>query len=127
MSANVLTSNQKRALAAILASKSLVAASQACGLSEKTLQRYLTDQRFRAALAAAESDVIDQATRRLLALTGLAVDTLDRVLTDPAARDAVTLRAAQMVIDGLLRLRELAIEKRISELESAVYSGKSKH
>lgn len=118
-----LSTNQKKALAAILGSPSLVAAAEVSKLSDRTLRRYLSDPVFRAALAAAESDAIDQATRRLLQLTDRAIDTFDRVLSDPAAREGSQLRAAAMVVDNLIRLRDLAIEKRISELETAVYHG----
>ena len=115
-----LSAKQHRALSALLTSKSVAEAAAATGLGERTIYRWLTDPAFRQALSAAEGDLIDAATRRLLTLQGTALDTLEAVLGDEDASAGVRIRAAQMVLDHLLKLRELRdIEQRLQALEAA--------
>ena len=116
-----LTKGQRRAIEALLNTKSVVEAAKAAGLGERTLYRYLSDPFFRQQLSAAEGDLIDQATRRLLALQGAALDTFEGVLASEEASDTVRLRAAQSVLDSLLKLRELRnIEARLVALEATI-------
>jgi len=119
MAANV-TRNQKRAIAALLKHRKIEDAARACGLNERTLYRWLADDtNFQAALAQAEGLAIDTATRQLVQLQDAAVDTLRQTMRDKAAAPGVRLRAAQAVLDYLLKLRELRnIEQRISRLEA---------
>ena len=119
-----LTPGQKRAIEALLSTKSVREAAEAAELGERTVFRYLGDPFFRQQLSAAEGDLIDQATRRLLALQGAALDTFEGVLASEEASDTVRLRAAQSVLDSLLKLRELRnIEARLVALESAIGQG----
>ena len=119
-----LTPGQKRAIEALLSTKSVREAAEAAELGERTVFRYLGDPFFRQQLSAAEGDLIDQATRRLLALQGAALDTFEGVLANEEASDTVRLRAAQSVLDSLLKLRELRnIEARLVALESAIGQG----
>ena len=123
MSDNVtLTSNQRRALAALLAHPTITAAATACGLTERTLYRYMDLEPFRAALAGREGAIIDAATRRLLALAGDAVNVLRDVMNDPNASHYERLRAADLVLARLLQMRELRdVETRLAALEAATY------
>lgn len=115
-----LSAKQHRALSALLTSKSVAEAAAATGLGERTIYRWLTDPVFRQALSAAEGDLIDAATRRLLTLQGSALDTFEAVLGDATVSAGVRLRAAQAVLDYLLKLRELRdIEQRLQALEAA--------
>jgi hypothetical protein len=116
-----LKRNQAKALAAILAHKTIGEAADACGLSTKTLQRYMADENFKAALNAGEGERIDQATRQLLILQAPAVATMARTMGDQTASPAVRLRAAQLVLDYLIKLRELrSVEERLVALERLV-------
>ena len=119
-----LTKGQRRAIEALLNTKSVREAAELAELGERTVFRYLGDPFFRQQLSAAEGDLIDQATRRLLALQGAALDTFEGVLANEEASDTVRLRAAQSVLDSLLKLRELRnIEARLVALESAIGQG----
>lgn len=119
-----LTKGQRRAIEALLNTKSVREAAELAELGERTVFRYLGDPFFRQQLSAAEGDLIDQATRRLLALQGAALDTFEGVLASEEASDTVRLRAAQSVLDSLLKLRELRnIEARLVALESAIGQG----
>lgn len=109
---------QRRAVAALVVSKTQRAAAATVGIAERTLARWLIDANFQLALVQAEGELIAGATRRLLGLQDAAIDALDAIFKDKEASHHVKLRAAALAIDALLRLRELAsIEKRLSELE----------
>lgn len=117
-----LSAKQHRAITALLTSKSVTEAATATGQGERTIYRWLSEPAFRQALSAAEGDLIDVATRRLLQLQGSALDTLEALLlggdTDVSA--GVRLRAAQVTLDHLLKLREMRdIEQRLAALEAA--------
>ena len=121
-----LSTKQKRAIAALLSQKSVRAAAESAAVGERTLYRWLQDAKFRAALAAAEGDAIDQATRRLIAMTSKAADELQAILTDLDSTPSVRLRAIELIFANALRLRELRnIEQRLEALEKAVNNGKA--
>lgn len=124
-SAGSLTARQQRAVRALLTCKSVGDAAASSGVGERTLYRWLTDPAFRVALAAAEGDLLDAATRRLLGLQEQAISTLERMLADgSAASDTVKLRAAEQVLSHLLKLRELRdIEQRLTALEQSMAAG----
>jgi hypothetical protein len=120
-----LTGRQRKAIAGLLSSRNVQEAAIAAHVGERTLYRWLTFTDFRAALLDAEGQAIDAAARRLIAMQEQAIDTLARVLKDDQAGRAVQLRAAQAVLDYLLKLRELRnIEQRLIELERTVYRDK---
>jgi hypothetical protein len=122
MAKNVtLSRNQRRALAAILANRTITEAAQACGLSEKTLYRYCENPAFRAALSSAEMATIDQAGRILLDGQFSALATLNDIRRN-GQRDSDRRLAAQAWMDLTLRWRELRnVEQRITDLEAALY------
>ena len=114
-----LTPQQRRAVRALLTCKTIQEAATTAQIAERTLYRWMQDAGFQAAVFAAEGELIDGATRRLLRLQDSAIDVLDDLLT--ATGDGVKLRAAQTVLDHLLRLRELRdIESRLAALELAL-------
>jgi hypothetical protein len=116
-----LTLQQHRAIASLLVSKSIAAAAEHSGTPLRTLWRWAGDPRFLAALHSAEGAIVTDATRRLLQLSGKAIDALEKVLdTGPPA---LRLRAAGMVLDQLLTLRELQnTESRLAALEAILYA-----
>ena len=117
---SALTPKQQRAISALLASKTMGEAAQSAGVGERTLYTWLTLPAFRAALSAAEGELIDQAVRRLLRLQDLSIDTIEAVLGDMDASQAVRLRASQLVLEITLKLREQRdVEQRLSALEQA--------
>jgi len=115
-----LTAKQQRAVRVLLTSKSVGEAAQLAGVGERTLFRWLTEPPFKAALSVAEGELLDVATRRLLGLQDKAIETFENVLKDEEATQVVRLRAAQAVLDYLLKLRELRnVEQRLTALEQA--------
>lgn len=119
-----LSIKQRRAVATLLTSRTIGEAARMADVSERTIHHWLTDDTFRAALVAAEGDAIDRATRRLISLQDSAVDTLASILNDPLSKPTIRLRAAQSVLDYLLKLRELRnIEQRLAALEAQQAKG----
>jgi DNA-binding transcriptional LysR family regulator len=126
-SPNELTTRQRRAVVALLQARNIGEAAKAAGIGQRTLYRWLADPLFRGELLTAEGDMIDQAARRLVGLQDGAIDVLQAELADPTTSPAVRLRAAQAVLDYLLKLRELRdTEARLTALEKAVLSGNHK-
>ncbi len=116
----VLSAKQQRAILALLSTKSVSEAAQAAKVGERTLWRWLTEPEFRSHLAFSEAGMLDVATRRLLQLQGGAIETVQAIMQDAEASAGVRLRAAQTVLDYLLKLRELRdIELRLAALEAA--------
>ena len=116
-----LTPRQRRAIGCLLTARNTAEAARAAGLGRRTLCTWLEQPRFVAALTAAESAAIDAATRQLVGLADLAIETLRTVLENPDATDGVRLRAAAHVLDHLLKLRELCtLERRIAALEAVL-------
>lgn len=123
MSENVakLPRNQRRAIAALLESRSIVEAAAACRLNEKTLQRYMADPAFKTALLRAESELLDQTTRRLLAGQEKALTTLENLI-DGAEKDSDQRLAAVAWLDLSMKLRDLHdIERRLTDLEERAF------
>jgi hypothetical protein len=121
-----MKTNQENALNALLASASITDAATKCGLSEKTLRRYLADADFQKEFRAARRVVFEQNIVRLQSLHTGAVDALERNLN--CENPSVEVRAAQIIIEGnrkdfetldiLERLEVLEIEHR-TQIEAA--------
>lgn len=122
--AGELTPKQQRALRALLTCKNVAEAAAAASVGERTLHRWRSEPEFRAALSLAEGELLDAATRRLLALHERAIDALE-ALIDGAQTDSVRLQAARVAIEASLKLRELRdIDQRIAALEAAMAAQK---
>ena len=120
-----LSTNQRLAIAALLSAKTIGEAAKVADCGERTLYTWLADPEFRAELATAEGQVIDAATRRLISLQEQAVDTLQTIMAGKKQRPALKLRAAEIVLGHMLKLRELRnIETRLAALEAAAGKGK---
>ncbi len=90
--------NKEKALTALLTSASITDAAKSCGLSEKTLRRYLEDAEFQTEFRAARRVLFEQNIVRLQSLHAGAVDTLERNLN--CENPSVEVRAAQIIIEG---------------------------
>ena len=90
---------QARAIAALLDPQNRTnEAAAAAGVGKRTLQDWLSsDSDFQAALTEAQSAMIGDATRRLTALTGAAVDALAECL-GPYTNEKTAMTAAVAVL-----------------------------
>ena len=122
-----LRSKQKRAIKALLEYRTIAAAADAASVSERTIYRWFDVPAFRAALNKAEGQAIDAATRNLLTLSKAAINVFYEVMQDENISPGVRLRAADRVMDHLVRLRELRdVEQRLATLEAKVYGTNEK-
>jgi transposase-like protein len=113
-----LTSKQRKAVAALLATGEVAAAAKETGVSRETLHRWLRQPGFVQAVRGAEAQAIDDLSRLLVRLSRTAAATLAKAMNDPAVPAATRVRAADAVLGRLLQLRELAtLETRVVELE----------
>lgn len=116
-----LSPGQTRAIIALLEQSNIKQAAQAANVAERTLYRWLADDAFRQALNEAEGMAIGAASRRLVKLTERALDVVEVVMNDIAAHPNTRLKAADMVLSNLLRLRDLAtVEARLARLEESL-------
>lgn len=112
-----LSTRKTRALQALLTCKNVTEAGELSGVPTRTLYRWLQEADFQSALSNAEGEVLDNAIRRLTALSDAAVGVLADSLQEGVA-DYVRLKAAGSVLDYVLRLREMRnLEKRLQTLE----------
>jgi hypothetical protein len=115
-----LTTRQRRTIAALLAAKDVREAAKQARVPERTLYTWMTEPAFKTALYEAEGHLIDAATRKLLRYQDAALTTIITIMADKLILPAVRLRAAQTILEQLLKLRELRdIEGRLAALEEA--------
>ena len=108
--------NKEKALTALLTSASITDAAKSCGLSEKTLRRYLEDAEFQKEFRAARRVLFEQNIVRLQSLHAGAVDTLERNLN--CENPSVEVRAAQIIIEGTRKdFETLDILQRLEVIE----------
>ena len=113
-----LTPRQLRAVNALLTHPTIAAAAGVLGVAPSTLYRWLNEPLFRQALAQAEGEAVAAAGRRLAMLAETALDELGRAMLDPATPAPVRVRAAEVILNNLLRYREIVqFETRLTDLE----------
>ena len=94
----VLSPAQRRAVVAVLASRTVTAAAEKAEVSLRTLTRWLADPDFQAALTAAEADLLAVTTRQLLSSTMAALGVVGTIMTGDGP-PGVRLRAATTWLD----------------------------
>ena len=115
-----VTPRQKKAIEALTKTGQVTQAAEAAGVARKTVYQWLHQEAFSRALDAATTEALAELSRQLVALGSLAVDTLRGVMTDTEATQSARVRAADILINRLLQLRQLVdLEERVSRLEAA--------
>ncbi len=117
-----LTSRQKAAIAALLKGQTQTAAGASAGVARKTVQRWLNEPAFTAALREGSDGAIRAASARLAALTEHAVAAIAATMTTPTTPGAaVRLRAADALLTQALKIREHAdVLERLAALEAKI-------
>jgi len=120
-----LSGKQQRALDALLDGANVQTAATLAGINRKTLARWLAhDVTFWNAYQLNSRASLQLAARRLTNRLDSAVDLLGDVMLDEEAPAGVRLRAAQLTLDGALRLLETAdIVERLDKLEARLEHG----
>jgi phage terminase small subunit len=116
-----LTPRQRRFVEALLTARSAREAAAMVGVGEKAAYRWLRLPHIKRAIAEAEGQTLEEVARRLLNMQGQALQALESVLNDPQAKQSDRIRAIELALSHVLRLREAtALEERLGELERKV-------
>lgn len=115
--AEQLTPKQQRAVTLLASGKSARATAAELKCGERTVRGWLGVPAFKQALAEAEAGMLAELSRHVLTLPEKAVAVVCEILDDTSVGASTRLRAAQVALDALLKVRELGVEQRIIELE----------
>ena len=127
MSENVankkLTARQLKAIASLVGGASKPAAAATCGVSVRTIERWLIDPAFNHELHKRSAFAIRRAAIRLTALLDTASGVMYQAMTAPDRQTGIKLRAANSVFTHALKLVETSeILRRLDELEAIITS-----
>lgn len=116
-----ITPEQAQLIEALFSAKSRRAAAVACNISSATLYRWMNDPKFQEALNRAESQVVKDATTKLISEFDHSIDTLIVLRKDGAPSDSVKLKSAVAILQIGREMHEAQlIEERLSTLENLV-------
>lgn len=115
VSATDLSDRQRRALAALLCAPTIAAAAKLSRTGERTLYRWLSDPTFREQYREHSHRLLENATGRLRAAAGEAVDTLREALR--SENENVKVRSALGILDVAIRVDLDDLTARIEALE----------
>lgn len=120
-----LTGSQRRAIRALMESRTNGEAAKTARISETTLYRWLNDPIFKNALQEAEAQAAGNTTRRLSTGTALALDVLIAILENTEAGEALRLQAARVWLDNYHRARDDGdLDRRLTALEARMQAEK---
>lgn len=119
-----LSPRQLRAIQALLTAGNAAAAAAQAEIAPSTLYRWMREEPFVNALRVAEAEAIEGLSRSLAGLGESATAALRDAL-DASQKITIRLRASEVVIGNLLKIRELVdIEQRLLALEQADHMDK---
>ena len=121
-----LSRNEVKALQALLSQPTIARAAEQAGLSERSLCRYMSTDRFRGALKEQQDAMLSSITSSLLSLSTRALETLAAVLGDETATPASKTRAALGVLQHTREMAQLhELQQRLIYLEERVLEVRS--
>lgn len=128
MAKNGLSPKQKKAVPALLSSRTITEAAAATGVGHRTITRWLAEDRhFKEALRNAQDQAIDVAVSRLAGAALEVADVLATIACDKLEKSSTRVAASRALLTNLLKLLEVRdIIERIDVLEAKVNAtGKS--
>jgi hypothetical protein len=108
---------QRRAIEALLISKSTSEAAERSGIPRRTIERWKCAAAFQDAYRAASREKLGETVGRLRTAAGEAVDALREALQADAP--AVRVRAATVLLEGAIKVEVDDLAHRIELLEAA--------
>ena len=118
---------KEAAIVALLSHRSIEDAARAVGIAPKTLMRWLKEAEFNASYREARRAAFSQSVARLQQASGAAASTLVKIMVDQDTPASTRVRAAECIMNHAMKAIEVEdIEARVSELERATESSKSK-
>lgn len=115
--------NQQRAIAALLSQPTLAQAAQAAGISARAMRSYMAEPCFRAALADAYNDMIEDARHAAIREFRQSFVTLAEIRDNPKASNSDRIRAASKIIDSAIRLNGNVLDDMESGDADALFWG----
>jgi len=116
----VLSSGQRRFVAALMATRTVRDACEAAKVAERTGTRWLTRPEVRAELAQRQDAALSQVARRMASSMTLALTVLEAVMVDKNHSASVRVSAARAVLENGLRFAEIvSLADRVSRLEAS--------
>jgi hypothetical protein len=113
-----LSGKKSRAIAALVAHKSLNDAAAAVNISDVTLWRWLQEAEFQTAYREARTQLVDHAIGQIQKACSEAVQTLKDVMADREAPPSSRVAAAKAVLETAIKAGEMeSLEIRIMALE----------
>jgi translation initiation factor 2 alpha subunit (eIF-2alpha) len=110
----------EQAVAALMTQPNIDTAARSVGISPNTLLNWMKVSEFDAAYRAAKRAAYGQAIARLQQAMPLAVQTMLRVMIDPATPASVKVRAAEVITNHSHKGIEIEdVEARVAALEAA--------
>ena len=120
-----LSPAKERAIAALLATRTITEAAESARVGRATLFRWLrNDEDFRRCLQAARRQALGQATARLQQMAVSSVDSLQEIIADKKCSAASRVSGIRTNLDYAYRAIELEdIEERLTHIEEAIADG----
>ena len=113
----LLSDRQRRAIEALLLSKSTSEAAETSGIPRRTIERWKSDPAFQDAYVAASREKLGETVGRLRSAASEAVDALREALQADAP--AVRVRAAAILLEGAMKVEVDDLARRVELLEAA--------
>lgn len=120
-----MNTNQSRALAALLTSRTHIEAAEKSGLSVRTINYYLADEEFNKAYSKAARRLVDDATRNMQKSLKPALDALVDIVSNPHEQAGARVQASRAILEFTLKYTEFndvlkVIETDAEEVEADV-------
>jgi hypothetical protein len=120
-----LARRHERAIAALLAVPTLTEAARDCGISARTMRRWLRNKEFSTRYDHARAAALENVVSLLKEESAGAVAVLAAVARDQQSPAGARVTAAGKLLDLHLRSSETAaLEKRVEQLEDALRNGR---
>jgi hypothetical protein len=118
-----LNHRQEQAIAYLLSERTIEAAAEKVGISERTLYAWLREPVFQTEYRAARQTVLERTVARLLALSGKATDVLERNLDcgKPTAEIRAAMAILRNAVDGV---EQLDLVTELANLKAAIEEAK---
>jgi len=118
-----LSHRQIRAIETLLAEPTIAVASQAAGISERTLFRWLNSPDFAAAYKKARERLLEDAVATLQRASADAAKCLHEIVQDKAVSVYARLAAAKSILELAFKARDLEIDERLQAIEAFLQAG----
>jgi hypothetical protein len=114
-----VSESKRRAIAALLTSKTRKEAAEKAGISDRTLRTYFSDPEFVRAYKEAFSGIIEEATREAQRAISPALAVLREIMEDQEQQAPARISAARATLEYGMKMTEtLDILEQLNELEA---------